>query len=76
MANCKELHVIGSQAYKDCLEKNKEKDEEVVDEVIVEDTDPNIERIALNEQVILSNESNAKVFGEDVFTHDLSLIEY
>ena len=23
MANCKELHVIGSQAYKDCLEKNK-----------------------------------------------------
>ncbi len=23
MANCKELHVIGSPAYKDCLEKNK-----------------------------------------------------
>ena len=78
MANCKELHVIGSQAYKDCLEKNKEKDEEVVEVVedeVIEDTDPNIERIALNEQVILSNESNAKVFGEDVFTHDLSLID-
>ena len=36
MANCKELHVIGSQAYKDCLEKNKEKDEEVV-EIVEED---------------------------------------
>ena len=40
MANCKELNVIGSQAYKDCLEKNKEKDEEVVDEVIVENNEP------------------------------------
>ena len=37
MANCKELHVIGSQAYKDCLEKNKEKDEDVVEVIEEED---------------------------------------
>ena len=40
MANCKDLHEIGTQAYKDCLKENKsEEEEEVVEvdeEVIVE----------------------------------------
>ncbi len=93
MANCKELHVIGSQAYKDCLEKNKEKDEDVV-EVIEEDVvvdepkssnalsysnyDENTDSFILQENLssveVSAIDSNAKIFGKDVFTYDLSLM--
>ena len=93
MANCKELHVIGSQAYKDCLEKNKEKDEEVV-EVIEEDVvvkepkssnalnylnyDENTDSYILQENLsnvaVSAVNSNANIFGTDVFTYDLSLM--
>lgn len=93
MANCKELHVIGSQAYKDCLEKNKEKDEDVV-EVIEEDVvvdepkssnalsysnyDENTDSFILQENLspveVSAIDSNANIFGTDVFTYDLSLM--
>ena len=93
MANCKELHVIGSQAYKDCLEKNKEKDKEVV-EVIEEDVvvkepkssnalnylnyDENTDSYILQENLsnvaVSAVNSNANIFGTDVFTYDLSLM--
>ena len=93
MANCKELHVIGSQAYKDCLEKNKEKDEEVV-EIVEEDVvvdepkssnalsysnyDENTDSFILQENLssveVSAIDSNAKIFGKDVFTYDLSLM--
>ena len=95
MANCKELHIIGSQAYKDCLEKNKEKDEDVV-EVIEEDVvevvdepkssnalgysnyDENTDSFILQENLspveVSAIDSNANIFGTDVFTYDLSLM--
>ena len=93
MANCKELHVIGSQAYKDCLEKNKEKDEEVVEvveeDVVVkepkssnalnylnydENTDSYILQENLSNVAVSAVNSNANIFGTDVFTYDLSLM--